>query len=98
MTKKPLHLYSRWSHLGKAHALLIPTNSVLNLLVLDRKSEHGLEKNSYGTGVDHAITSGIEGAWTPNPTKWDHDYLKCYWVTSGADKSPAGASQQSPKF
>lgn len=55
-------------------------------------------KNSYGTGVlDHAITSGIEGAWTPNPTKWDHDYLEMLlgyeWELT---KSPAGASQWKP--
>ena len=55
-------------------------------------------KNSYGTGVlDDAITSGIEGAWTPNPTQWDHDYLK---VLLGYDweqtKSPAGANQWRP--
>jgi catalase-peroxidase len=55
-------------------------------------------KNSYGTGVlDDTITSGIEGAWTPNPTQWDHDYLK---VLLGYDweqtKSPAGANQWRP--
>ncbi len=55
-------------------------------------------KNSYGTGVlDDAITSGIEGAWTPNPTQWDHDYLKMLldydWELT---KSPAGASQWRP--
>jgi len=34
-------------------------------------------KNSYGTGHgDDTITSGIEGAWTPKPTTWDHDYFK----------------------
>lgn len=55
-------------------------------------------KNSFGTGVlDDAITSGIEGAWTPNPTKWDHDYfdvlLNYDWELT---KSPAGASQWRP--
>jgi len=55
-------------------------------------------KNSFGTGVlDDAITSGIEGAWTPNPTQWDHDFLK---VLLGYDweptKSPAGANQWRP--
>jgi len=55
-------------------------------------------KNSFGTGVlDDTITSGIEGAWTPNPTKWDHDYFD---VLLGYDweltKSPAGASQWKP--
>ncbi len=55
-------------------------------------------KNSFGTGVlDDAITSGIEGAWTPNPTKWDHDYFD---VLLGYDweltKSPGGANQWKP--
>jgi len=55
-------------------------------------------KNSFGTGVlDDTITSGIEGAWTPNPTQWDHDYLK---MLLGYDweqtKSPGGANQWKP--
>ncbi|MEP1489435.1 MAG: catalase/peroxidase HPI [Algibacter sp.] len=55
-------------------------------------------KNSYGTGVlDDAITSGLEGAWTPNPTQWDHDFfdvlLNYDWELT---KSPAGASQWTP--
>ncbi len=61
--------------------------------------EQGLGwKNTYGTGVlDDAITSGIEGAWTPDPTKWDHDYfdvlLNYDWELT---KSPAGAHQWKP--
>ena len=55
-------------------------------------------KNSFGTGVlDDTITSGIEGAWTPNPTKWDADYfdvlLNYDWELT---KSPAGAHQWTP--
>lgn len=55
-------------------------------------------KNSYGTGVlDDTITSGIEGAWTPNPTQWDADYfdvlLNYEWELT---KSPAGAQQWTP--
>ncbi|MDO5980884.1 catalase/peroxidase HPI [Flavivirga spongiicola] len=55
-------------------------------------------KNTYGTGVlDDAVTSGLEGAWTPNPTQWDHDYfdvlLNYDWELT---KSPAGASQWTP--
>ncbi len=55
-------------------------------------------KNSFGTGVgDDTITSGIEGAWTPNPTQWDHDYfdvlLNYDWELT---KSPAGAYQWTP--
>ncbi|GAA0720202.1 catalase/peroxidase HPI [Aquimarina litoralis] len=56
-------------------------------------------KNTYGSGVlDDAITSGLEGAWTPNPDKWDHDYFKVLldyeWELT---KSPAGAHQWAPK-
>ena len=55
-------------------------------------------KNTFGSGHgDDAITSGIEGPWTPNPTKWDDDYFK---VLLGYDweltKSPAGANQWTP--
>ncbi len=55
-------------------------------------------KNSFGTGVlDDTITSGLEGAWTPNPAVWDHDYLKVLldydWELT---TSPAGASQWTP--
>ena len=55
-------------------------------------------KNSFNSGVlDDAITSGLEGAWTPNPTQWDHDYfdvlLNYDWE---ATKSPAGANQWTP--
>ncbi len=49
-----------------------------------------------GKGVD-AITSGIEGAWTTNPTKWDNNYfenlLNHDWVLT---RSPAGAQQWIP--
>jgi catalase-peroxidase len=45
----------------------------------------------------HAITSGIEGAWTPTPTKWDNSFFDMLF---GYDwnlvKSPAGAFQWVP--
>ncbi|APE04647.1 catalase/peroxidase HPI [Alteromonas sp. RW2A1] len=55
-------------------------------------------KSSYGKGSGaDTITSGLEGAWTPNPTKWDNGYFdmlfKYDWVL---DKSPAGAHQWKP--
>ena len=55
-------------------------------------------KNSFGTGMGgDAITSGIEGAWTTNPTKWDNNYFENLmnhdWVLT---KSPAGANQWIP--
>jgi catalase-peroxidase len=50
-----------------------------------------------GKGVD-AITSGLEGAWTNEPTKWDNGYLdilfKYDWELT---TSPAGAKQWTPK-
>lgn len=43
------------------------------------------------------ITSGLEGAWTPNPTKWDHDYFKVLFEYEWElTKSPAGAYQWRP--
>ena len=55
-------------------------------------------KNSFGTGkAGDTITSGIEGAWKPNPTKWDNGYFetlfKYDWKLT---KSPAGAHQWGP--
>ena len=55
-------------------------------------------KNSYETGKGgHAITSGIEGAWTANPTQWDNGYFD---ILFGYEwelvKSPAGAYQWHP--
>ncbi len=58
--------------------------------------EQGLGwKNALGTGKGgDTITSGIEGAWKPNPTQWDMGYLntlfKYEWELV---KSPAGANQ-----
>jgi catalase-peroxidase len=58
--------------------------------------EQGLGwNNSYGTGKGgDAITSGLEGTWTNEPTKWDNGFLdnlyKYHWELT---KSPAGAWQ-----
>ena len=52
-------------------------------------------KNEYGSGKGRdTITSGLEGAWTANPTQWDNGYFDLlfgyeWWLT----KSPAGAFQ-----
>ncbi|WP_448507338.1 catalase/peroxidase HPI [Immundisolibacter sp.] len=55
-----------------------------------------LNKTSRGIGRD-TVTSGLEGAWTTHPTKWDNGYFKLllgyeWWP----QKSPAGASQWEP--
>ncbi len=56
-------------------------------------------KNAHGTGCGaHTITSGLEGAWTNNPTQWDNGFLenlfKYEWELT---TSPAGAKQWKPK-
>jgi catalase-peroxidase len=62
--------------------------------------EQGLGwRNALGTGKGvHANTSGIEGAWKPNPTRWDNGYfdmlLGYEWELV---KSPAGAHQWRPR-
>jgi len=62
-------------------------------------SEQGLGWNNHktrGVGRD-TVTSGIEGAWTTHPTKWDNGYFellfKYEWQLT---KSPAGANQWEP--
>merc|ERR1719476_1204219 len=55
-------------------------------------------KSTFGTGKgEDAITSGLEGAWTSNPTQWDNGYFenmfKYDWEKT---KSPAGATQWIP--
>lgn len=62
--------------------------------------EQGLGwKNSYGSGRGaHTITSGLEGAWTNNPTKWDNGYLEnLFRYEWELTESPAGAKQWKPK-
>ena len=62
--------------------------------------EQGLGwKNSFGSGKgSDAFTSGLEGAWTTNPVKWDNNYFENLhgheWELT---KSPAGKSQYAPK-
>ena len=55
--------------------------------------------NSYNTGAGpDTITSGLEGAWTSNPTVWDNEYFKLlYKFEWEQTKSPAGATQWIPK-
>jgi len=84
---------------GKTHgagdAALVgpePEGAPIEAMGLGWLSTHGS-----GKGAD-TITSGIEGAWTPNPTQWDNGYFD---VLFGYEwelvKSPAGAWQWTPK-
>src|SRR4249919_2176585 len=56
-------------------------------------------KNSLDSGCGaHTITSGLEGAWTPTPTKWDMSYFETLFGNEWElTKSPAGAHQWKPK-
>ena len=62
--------------------------------------EQGLgwtSKHASGHGAD-AITSGLEGAWTPNPTQWDNGFFDMlFGYEWELTKSPAGAWQWTPK-
>ena len=53
----------------------------------------------FGSGAGpHAISSGLEGAWTTNPVKWDNNYLENLFGNEWElTKSPAGAHQWTPK-
>ena len=62
--------------------------------------EQGLGwKNTFGNGNGaDAITSGLEGAWTTNPIKWDNNYFEnLFGYEWELTKSPAGAHQWTPK-
>ena len=56
-------------------------------------------KNSFGSGHgDATITSGLEGAWTKNPVKWDNGFFEnLFGYEWELTKSPAGAWQWKPK-
>ena len=62
--------------------------------------EQGLgwtSEHASGRGAD-AITSGLEGAWTPNPTAWDNGFFDMlFGYEWELTKSPAGAWQWTPK-
>ena len=57
-------------------------------------------KNSFGSGNGKAttLTSGLEGAWTSEPTKWDNGFLEnLFGYEWELTESPAGAKQWTPK-
>jgi catalase-peroxidase len=56
-------------------------------------------KNTFGTGKGgDAITSGLEGAWTTNPTKWDNGFFdNLFGYEWELGKGPGGAWQWHPK-
>ena len=62
--------------------------------------EQGLGwSNKFGTGSGvHTVGSGLEGAWTTTPTKWDNTFFDILFGFEWEQaKSPAGATQWKPK-
>jgi catalase-peroxidase len=85
---------------GKAHGAADPGKYVGPEPEGAGIDEQGLGwKNTFGDGKGvHAITSGIEGAWTKNPTQWDNGYFEnLFGYEWQLTKSPAGAQQWTPK-
>ena len=85
---------------GKVHGAADPSKYVGPEPEGASIEEQGLGwKNTYGPGHGtHTITSGLEGAWTKDPVKWDNNYLdNLFDYEWELTKSPAGAWQWTPK-
>ena len=85
---------------GKAHGAGDPNQYVGAEPEGASLEEQGLGwKNSFGTGnAEYTISSGLEGAWTTNPIKWDNEYFdNLFGYEWEKTKSPAGATQWIPK-
>ena len=84
---------------GKAHGAANPADHVGAEPAAGAIEQQGLGwRSSYGSGNGpDTITSGLEGAWTANPTTWTHGYLvNLYTYEWEQTRSPAGAIQWRP--
>ncbi len=84
---------------GKAHGAADPDEYVGPEPEGASIAEQGLGwKNSFGSGnADDTIGSGLEGAWTTNPTQWDNNYFdNLFGYEWEKTQSPAGATQWVP--
>jgi catalase-peroxidase len=85
---------------GKAHGAADPDKYVGREPAAAGIEEQSMGwKNTFGTGSGlHAITSGLEGAWTTTPTQWSNNYFdNLFGYEWELTKSPAGAHQWKPK-
>ena len=85
---------------GKAHGAAEPGKYVGPEPEAAGIEEQGFGwKNTFGTGNGaDTISSGLEGAWTTNPVKWDNNYFdNLFGHEWELTKSPAGAYQWTPK-
>ena len=84
---------------GKAHGAADPDEHVGPEPEGASLEEQGLGwPNSFGSGkAGDTITSGLEGAWTTDPVKWDNNYFdNLFGYEWEQVKSPAGATQWTP--
>ena len=84
---------------GKAHGAGDPALVGVNPEGCEIESQGLGWASKFGSGFGgDTITSGIEGAWTPTPTKWDNSYFETlFGYEWELTKSPAGAHQWRPK-
>ena len=85
---------------GKAHGAADPDQHVGPEPEAASLEEQGLGwGNRFGSGnAGDTITSGLEGAWTTDPVKWDNNYFdNLFGYEWDLVKSPAGASQWTPR-
>ena len=85
---------------GKAHGAADPNEFVGPEPEGAPTEEQGLGwKNKFGTGKgSDTITSGLEGAWTSEPAKWNNEYFEnLFELDWKLTKSPAGANQWTPR-
>jgi catalase-peroxidase len=85
---------------GKAHGAANPDEYVGSEPEGAGTAEQGFGwRSSFGSGSgDDTISSGLEGAWTSDPTRWDNGYFELLFKYDWElVKSPAGAYQWHPK-
>jgi catalase-peroxidase len=86
--------------LGKAHGAANPGKYVGREPAAGNLEDQGLGwKNTYGKGHgSDTVTSGLEGAWTTTPDKWNANFFQnLFGFEWELTKSPAGAQQWRPK-
>jgi catalase-peroxidase len=83
---------------GKTHGAVARTTSARSPRAAPSSSRARLEEQRTARQGRHTITSGLEGAWTNEPTKWDNGFLdNLFSYDWELTTSPAGAKQWTPK-
>jgi catalase-peroxidase len=84
---------------GKTHGAVDPSNLGPEPEAAPIEQQGLGWKNSFNNGNgSHTLTSGLEGAWTKDPAKWDNGFLEnLFEYDWELTESPAGAKQWTPK-